>query len=157
MILQGPGVRGITQGVSVPSGPSTPAPQLVHQVLEGPRKGRRFQHSGLDSRGLPWAVHEEDEIVQNLWLSLLLLFHTQSEAGHLKWWLFRGHSLKTVNAVDVWVTLSKVSWVAATSQPVSQMQRLKDEAEKPVAMLPQPGLSLLPPTASLIHDPVLGR
>lgn len=56
-----------------------------------------------------------------------------------------------------WVTLSKVSWVAATSQPVSQMQRLKAEAEKPVTMSPQPGLSLLPPTPSLIHVPVLGR
>lgn len=40
-------------GVSVPSGPWIPAPQLVHQVLEGPGKGRSFQHSGLDGRGLP--------------------------------------------------------------------------------------------------------
>lgn len=67
--------RRVGKGGVVPSGPWTPAPQLVHQLLEGPGKGRRVQHSGRDGRALPWAVDQEGETGQGLWLSLLLSFH----------------------------------------------------------------------------------
>lgn len=50
--------------------------------------------------------------------------------------------------MDAWVILSKCPGWLPPANPMSQMWRLKVEAEKPVAMFPQPGLAyglLLPP------------